>query len=234
MCARNDDARSARRLPNIQKIKLHPAAGNVLLSENTLLLRHDRLRLVVETDQYLIALSLEYRTGDDISDLVRELLVDHLALGVLKLLYDDLAGGLRRDAPKILWQHLGADNVADFQLLVPPALRLLQSHLRVWISRVLHDLVDLVERELPVFYIDIDLGMLIAALELFIGGDHRGLKARDYRLFREPLFLLYLPENSFEIFSKLHFFPSTPFVVTIYFFFFGIFLNVFFCPVCGT
>ena len=54
-----------------------------------------------------------------------------------------------------------------------------------------------------------------------------------YRLLGKPLLLFYLFQNFFEIFAKLHFSSPTPFCVMNYFFFFGIFLNVFFCPRCG-
>ena len=169
MGTRDDDARAARRLAHVEKIKLHAAAGNILLTEDTLLFRHDRLRLVVEADEYLVALSLEYRTGDDVSDLVGELFVHHLTLGVLELLDDDLPRRLRRNAPEILRQHLCTDDVADLELLVSAAFRLFKGHLRVGIDHLFHDLVNLIKRELTVFDIYVDFGVLISALELLIG-----------------------------------------------------------------
>ena len=234
MRARDYYARAARRLAHVEKIKFHAVAGVVLLADDALFLRHYRLGLVVEADEYLVALGLEYRAGDDVSYLVGELLVDNLALRVLELLNDDLARRLSGDASEILGQHLGADDVADLEVLVAAALRLFGRHLRVSVHDLADYLVDLVERYLSALYVDVDFYMLVAALELFVGGDHRGLKARDYRLLGKPLLLFYLFQNFFKIFAKLHFSSPTPFCVMNYFFFFGIFLNVFFCPRCGT
>ena len=102
MRARNYYARAARRLTHVEEIKFHAVAGVVFLADDALFLRHYRLGLVVEADQYLVSLGLEYGARDDVPYLVRELLVYDLTLRVLEFLDDDLTRRLCRDASEIL------------------------------------------------------------------------------------------------------------------------------------
>src|SRR5437588_210576 len=81
---------------------LDAVALGVALRARLLRPRDDPLGLAVEVDDHVAALEALHVAVLDLADLVLELVVDLLALGLAHLLVEDLLGRLRGDAPEVL------------------------------------------------------------------------------------------------------------------------------------
>lgn len=93
----------------------HAGANAEGLARNDLVAGQQRLGVVAEIDDDVVAGDLLHGTGNDLADLLA-VGIDHLgALGLADLLHDDLLGSLRSDAAELDGFDLFFDDLADLR-----------------------------------------------------------------------------------------------------------------------
>ena len=191
--AGEDDLGSARRVLDLEEQAADAVAGLVLLARDLLLRGHDGLGLA-DVDVDVVALPAADRPGDDVADLVLEVVVDAVLLELPEPLHHGLAGRLGRDAAQRRGVDLLLDELADHGAGLH-GLRLLDMDLRLGVADGIDHLHQRPGVQLAVLGIDVDL-QLLAGVNPFLGsGLERIRDRRDHVRARNALLFLHVLQD---------------------------------------
>ena len=187
---RAGEEQPARRALDIHQQAADALAGLIFLTGDLLLAGHDGLGFA-QIDIEIIALAAAHGAGDDIADLVLEIVVDAVLLELPEALHHGLAGSLRRDAAQrggidFLFQHF-TDQRAGLH-----GLRLFHVDLGLRVAHRVDHLHQGPRVELPVLGVDIDLELL-TRVHAFLRRGLQGIRDRgDHIGTRDALLLLHV------------------------------------------
>jgi hypothetical protein len=145
--ARQDDLRAARHLVHIEHDGPHVVVLAVVIPRDLLARRQETLA-ALELDDDVAAVHLLHDAAHQGADLVGELLIDALPLGLAHALDEHLLGGLDGVAAELLERQRIAQRRSDFEMGIDDA-RFRERDLRHRILDHLHDFEHAEERDAP-------------------------------------------------------------------------------------
>src|SRR2546423_1869900 len=136
MAARDDDLRAADAVLHRDNIGAYPIPHVVILDDDTLALRHDRLEFS-EIENHVGPIEPAYGPADDLAGAVLELLINHFLLDLPNALHHRLLRRLGRNPAKVLRRYFNFHLATDRGVRIDP-LRLRNGNL---VGRI-RDVVD--------------------------------------------------------------------------------------------